>query len=88
MLSYGLQLAERPLTPTERQVLKLLLSDRAEKETAHQLEQSARTTHHHVTAIFRKFGVSSRAGLLALWLGEGASSRPAADRARDSAVAD
>ena len=80
MLSYGLQLADRPLTPTERRVMALLLSDRTEKAIASSLGLSARTTHHHVTAIFRKFGVRGRPGLLALWLGgAGRSSTTPAD---------
>jgi DNA-binding CsgD family transcriptional regulator len=28
------------------------------------------TTHTYITALFRKFGVSGRAGLTALWLGK------------------
>jgi DNA-binding CsgD family transcriptional regulator len=78
MLSYGLRVAERPLTPTERRVLRFLLTDRTEKQIAAALGLGVRTTHHHVTAIFQKFGVRGRAGLVALWLG------PAATTGRDT----
>jgi DNA-binding CsgD family transcriptional regulator len=76
MLSYGLRVAERALTAKERHVLQLLLTDRSEKEIAAALQLAERTTHHHVTAIFRKFGVKSRAGLAALWLGHGMRTSP------------
>lgn len=68
-LAHGLALATAPLTPTQRGVLRLLLSDRSEKEIAHQLGQSFHTTHGHVANLFAKFGVKGRSGLMALWLG-------------------
>lgn len=69
MLSHGLLLAQAPLTPMERKVLQALLTDRTEKEIAHGLGQSPKTTHKTVTQIAQKFGVSGRLGLMALWLG-------------------
>ena len=69
MLHEGLFVARTPLTPTERRVLDLLLTERSEKEIATVLGLADRTTHHHVTQILRKFGVNSRAALMALWLG-------------------
>jgi hypothetical protein len=45
----------------------------AEKRAAHQLGLAESTTHQHVVAIFRKFGVHSHAGLMSLWF-----NRPAA----------
>lgn len=68
MLSHGLMLARKPLSPVQRQVLTLLLTDASEKSIASQLGQSFHTTHTHVRDIFRCFGVTSRSGLLALWL--------------------
>jgi DNA-binding CsgD family transcriptional regulator len=66
--SHGLLVAREPLTPTQRDVLRLLLSDKTEKEIAAELGQSFHTTHTHVKDIFRKYNVKSRAGLMAVWL--------------------
>lgn len=74
MLSHGLLLASTPLTATEQKVLQLLLTDASEKRIAHQLGLAGSTTHQHVVAIYRKFGIRSRAALMSLWLS------PAADR--------
>lgn len=66
--SHGLLVAQDPLTPMQREVLRLLLSKKTEKEIAAELSQSFHTTHTHVKDIFRKFNVKSRAGLMAIWL--------------------
>jgi DNA-binding CsgD family transcriptional regulator len=66
--SHGLLVAQDPLTPTQRDVLQLLLSDKTEKEIAAEMGQSFHTTHSHVKEIFRKYNVKSRAGLMAVWL--------------------
>ncbi|MGJ8673548.1 LuxR C-terminal-related transcriptional regulator [Rubritalea sp.] len=71
MLSQGLVIAEKPLSPMERRVQRLLLTDLSEKEIADRLNQNITTTHKHVTTVFRKMGVRGRAGLTALWLGSG-----------------
>jgi DNA-binding CsgD family transcriptional regulator len=42
-----------------------------EKQIAEQNNQNPHTTHDHVKRIFRKYGVSSRSALMALWLGKG-----------------
>ena len=52
----------------EKKVLQLLLTEATEKQIAEQLGLAVSTTHSYVTLIFRKFGVRSRAGLMALWL--------------------
>lgn len=70
VLSYGIEVAEGPLTVTQRRIVHLLLTGRSEKEIAAELRQSPHTTHSHVADIFRKFGVNSRAALTALWLGQ------------------
>lgn len=64
----GLLMASTPLTPTERKVLQLLLTKASEKEIAHHIKLTPSTVHQHITRIFRKFGVSSRAALMGLWL--------------------
>ncbi|HKB92166.1 MAG TPA: helix-turn-helix transcriptional regulator [Opitutaceae bacterium] len=69
MLSRGLLAASTPLTATERRVVHLLLTGQAEKEIAHSIGLTTGTTHNHVGQIYRKFGVRSRAELMALWLG-------------------
>jgi DNA-binding CsgD family transcriptional regulator len=71
LLSSGLLMGSAPLTPTERRVLQLLLTKATEKEIAQQVEVATSTAHQHVTSIFRKFGVKSRAGLMSLWLNPG-----------------
>jgi len=63
-------MASSPLTPTEHRVLRLLLTGAPEKRIADQLGLAVSTTHQHVVAIFRKFGVRSRAGLMSLWLNQ------------------
>lgn len=68
MLSRGLFLASSPLTPTEQKVTHLLLTDASEKQIAHQLKLAESTVHQYVVAIYRKFGVRSRVGLMSLWL--------------------
>ena len=69
LLSHGLLIAEKGLTPVERRVLKNLLTGLAEKQIAAELGQTHNTTHEYVSAIYRKFGVGNRAALMALWLG-------------------
>ncbi|MGC4013352.1 MAG: hypothetical protein QM755_02370 [Luteolibacter sp.] len=69
-LSYGLLLAETPLTPIQRQISRLLLTERSEKQIAAEIGRTQGMTHKHITEIFRKFGVTGRAGLMAVWLGK------------------
>jgi DNA-binding CsgD family transcriptional regulator len=69
MLHHGLLIARAPLMPMERRLASLLLTERGEKEIARDLDLTPATTHTYITALFRKFGVSGRAGLTALWLG-------------------
>jgi len=69
MLSHGLLIASKPLTPAERRVLQLLLSRASEKDIGHSLGLTANSAHQYVVAVFRKFGVNSRAALMSLWLG-------------------
>jgi len=68
-LSRGLGIANEPLTVKERNVLRGLLAGKTEKEIALVQAQSPHTTHYHVKAIYRKFGITNRASLMAIWLG-------------------
>jgi DNA-binding CsgD family transcriptional regulator len=56
------------LSPRGRQTLESLLRGDSEKETALRLGLSVHTIHEYVTALYRHFGVSSRAELLARFL--------------------
>lgn len=69
MLSHGLLIASTPLTPAERRVLQLLLSRASEKDIGRSLGLTTNSAHQVVVAVFRKFGVNSRAALMSLWLG-------------------
>ena len=70
LLSHGLLAAHSPLSPAERRMLAALLSQRTEKEIAATLRLTHATAHTYIQQVFRKFGVGSRAGLTALWLGQ------------------
>lgn len=56
------------LPPRRRQVLEALLKGQSEKEVAKALRLSVHTVHVHVKAIYKQFGVSSRAELMAACL--------------------
>lgn len=64
----GLLGARRRLSPRERSVLKLLLTDLSEKEIADTLGLTFNTTHQYVVAVCRKFGARGRAALASQWL--------------------
>ena len=69
MLAHGLLVASKPLSPIQRRVLTLLLTDQSEKLIASALGVSPASLHTYVRDVFRKFGVKGRKGLIALWLG-------------------
>jgi DNA-binding CsgD family transcriptional regulator len=69
LLAHGLLVASTPLSPIERRVLALLLTDQPEKLIASALGVSPSSLHTYVRDVLRKFGVSGRKGLTALWLG-------------------
>lgn len=56
------------LTPRQQQTLQYLLAGYSEKQIAARLQLSTNTVHHHVKALYRRFGVTSRAELLARWV--------------------
>jgi len=68
-LNLGLLVAEKPLTPAERRIVRELLAGLTEKQIANSQELSPHTVHDYVRNVYRKFGVRSRAELTALWLG-------------------
>lgn len=60
--------SRRVLAPRVRQTLACFLDGASEKEAAVQLGLSVATVHQYAKALYRHYGVRSRAGLLALWL--------------------
>jgi DNA-binding CsgD family transcriptional regulator len=79
-LAHGFIDARRALTRRERETLHHLLLGSVEKQIAAAMGLSERTLHHHVTALYQKFGVQSRGELMALFLRP--TPRPARIRAR------
>jgi DNA-binding CsgD family transcriptional regulator len=69
LLNHGLLVGNAPLSPAHRRLLPHLLSHKSEKEIADALGLSRATTHKYITEIYRSFNVSSRAGLITLWMG-------------------
>jgi DNA-binding CsgD family transcriptional regulator len=53
------------LSPRQEQTLQYLLGGDSEKQVARKLKLSQHTVHVYVKALYRRFGVSSRAELLA-----------------------
>ena len=68
MLGEGIGIATAPITPAEGTVLSGMLQGLSEKQIAAANDQSPHTTHDHIKSIYRKYGVSSRRALMALWL--------------------
>jgi DNA-binding CsgD family transcriptional regulator len=60
--------AARPLSPRLRQTLDLLLSGRSEKQIAEQFGLAKSTVNEYVAALYHRYGVSSRAELMARFL--------------------
>ena len=56
------------LSPRQRQTLEYLLAGHSEKQIAGKMRLSFNTVHHHIKALHRHFGVSSRSELLARWV--------------------
>jgi DNA-binding CsgD family transcriptional regulator len=68
-LNHGLLIANHPLSPAARRILKKLLTGMSEKEIACSVNQTVATTHKYITSIYEHFGVNGRAALMSLWLG-------------------
>ena len=61
----------RPLSPRLRQTLARLLEGEGEKQVARRLGLSLPTVHQYITDLYRRYGVSSRAELMAQWVRRG-----------------
>ncbi len=62
------QLTAWSLTPVERQTAVFLLKGLSHKEIARLTERSERTVRQHAVSVYRKSGLSGRAGLSAFFL--------------------
>jgi non-specific serine/threonine protein kinase len=64
----GVERTSRPrdLSPREREVLRLLVAGRHDREIAAELRVSPRTVQTHVASLFAKFGVNSRVEVAAI----------------------
>jgi DNA-binding CsgD family transcriptional regulator len=58
----------RPLSPRLRKVLDLLMLGRSEKQIACECKLAQSSVHKYITMVYRRFGVSGRAELMALFL--------------------
>jgi DNA-binding CsgD family transcriptional regulator len=67
----GTDQADQVLRPRHRETLEWLLTGATEKEIAAGLGLSVHTVHQYVKAIYRRFGVTSRAQLMASRLRNG-----------------
>lgn len=76
LLDYGLLDGDKPLAPTERRILRGLLSGRTEKQLAAVTGQSHATLHKYVTTLYKRFRVNGRPGLMARWLDAGETQPP------------
>ncbi len=70
LLAHGVVTADPPLSPVERRVVALLLTDQSEKLIAKNLGVTPSTAHTYVKTVLRKLGVRGRQGLMSLWLGQ------------------
>jgi len=57
------------LPPRLRRALQRVLRGESEKEIARHLRLSQHTVHEYVGELYRRFGVCSRAELMAKWVG-------------------
>jgi DNA-binding CsgD family transcriptional regulator len=68
MRARGLWDRSERLGASEKEVLRLLLTDRSEKEIAAECGLTPATVHQYAVGLYRKFGVRGRVGLMAYWL--------------------
>jgi DNA-binding CsgD family transcriptional regulator len=77
-----------PLSAAQRRVFRLLLDGLSEKRIASRLKTSPCTVHNHVGAIYRAFGVHSRAELLVHALLGKAQHEPTGSQGREQGAAE
>jgi DNA-binding CsgD family transcriptional regulator len=58
------------LSPRQRQIVSLISQDYCDKEIARKLGMSARTVDSHLQRLYVRYGIHSRAALVAKWLTE------------------
>jgi DNA-binding CsgD family transcriptional regulator len=56
-------------TPREHEILRLIAADQSDKEVARALRMSHHTLRTHLSRLYRRHGVHSRAAAVAAWLG-------------------
>ena len=71
ILSHGALRGVKALSPLKRRILLRLLTGQGDKEIAEAVELRPLTLRKYLTELYGEYGVKTRAGLLALWLGEG-----------------
>lgn len=71
ILSHGVRRGVKTLSPLKRRILLELLTDQSDKEIAEVVELRPLTLRKYITELYGEYGVKTRAGLMALWLGEG-----------------
>jgi DNA-binding CsgD family transcriptional regulator len=59
--------AQRPFTPRQRELIKLMLTPLSEKEIAKKLKLAIGTTHNYISKIYQNLSVNSRAEMMQLW---------------------
>jgi DNA-binding NarL/FixJ family response regulator len=57
-----------PDAPRLRQTLDLLLSGLSKQEIAREMNLSSHTVHDYIRAVYKHYGVATRARLMALWI--------------------
>jgi DNA-binding CsgD family transcriptional regulator len=55
-------------TPREAEIVRLIASDYSDKEVARALGISGHTLRTHLSRLYRRHGVHSRAAAVAVWL--------------------
>jgi DNA-binding CsgD family transcriptional regulator len=59
------------LSPRQQEIVSLISQDYCDKEIARELGMSARTVDSHLQRLYVRYGIHSRAALVAKWLTEG-----------------
>ena len=70
LLGHGVLRNVKPLSPLKRRLLQELLSAKSEKEIAATMKRKPTTIREYVRELYAEYGVRTRTGLMALWLGE------------------